>query len=88
MVGAAAPCLLPASRGGGRAIPRGKCCPHLYLAKDDRPDVRPHAPNGATLRSMEKAGDRVWEVFRQESEGDPMVHGGNVRAPDEELALH
>ena len=33
-------------------------------------------------------GDRVWEVFRQESEGDPMIHGGNVRAPDEELALH
>ena len=32
--------------------------------------------------------DRVWEVFRQESEGDPMVHGGSVRAPDEELALH
>jgi len=32
--------------------------------------------------------DRVWEVFRQEAEGDPMVHAGNVRAPDEELALH
>jgi ring-1,2-phenylacetyl-CoA epoxidase subunit PaaB len=33
-------------------------------------------------------GDRVWEVFRQEAEGDPMVHGGSVRAPDEDLALH
>lgn len=32
--------------------------------------------------------DRVWEVFRQEAEGDPMVHSGNVNAPDEELALH
>ena len=32
--------------------------------------------------------DRVWEVFRQEAEGDPMVHGGSVRAPDEELATH
>jgi phenylacetate-CoA oxygenase PaaH subunit len=32
--------------------------------------------------------DLVWEVFRQEAEGDPMVHSGNVRAPDEELALH
>jgi ring-1,2-phenylacetyl-CoA epoxidase subunit PaaB len=32
--------------------------------------------------------DRVWEVFRQESEGDPMVHSGNVSAPDEELAIH
>ena len=32
--------------------------------------------------------ERVWEVFRQEDEGDPMIHGGNVNAPDEELALH
>ncbi|MEO6060050.1 MAG: hypothetical protein ABIQ05_08800, partial [Candidatus Limnocylindria bacterium] len=32
--------------------------------------------------------DRVWEVFRQEAEGDPMIHGGSVRAPDEELATH
>ena len=32
--------------------------------------------------------DRVWEVFRQEAEGDPMVHGGSVKAPDEELATH
>jgi phenylacetate-CoA oxygenase PaaH subunit len=30
----------------------------------------------------------VWEVFRQEAEGDPLVHAGNVNAPDEELALH
>src|SRR2546423_1804140 len=32
--------------------------------------------------------DRVWEVFRQEAEGDPMIHTGNERAPDEELAVH
>jgi len=32
--------------------------------------------------------DRVWEVFRQEGEGDPMIHSGNVNAPDEELAMH
>ena len=32
--------------------------------------------------------DRVWEVFRQEAEGDPLVHGGSVNAPDEELATH
>ena len=32
--------------------------------------------------------ERVWEVFRQEDEGDPMIHAGNVNAPDEELALH
>jgi len=36
----------------------------------------------------QKPLDRVWEVFRQEAEGDPMIHGGNVKAPDEELALH
>ena len=29
-----------------------------------------------------------WEVFRQEKDGDPMRHGGNVMAPDPELALH
>ena len=34
------------------------------------------------------ATDRVWEVFRQEDDGDPMVHAGNVNAPDEDLALH
>ena len=29
-----------------------------------------------------------YEVFRQEKDGDPMRHGGNVMAPDPELALH
>jgi ring-1,2-phenylacetyl-CoA epoxidase subunit PaaB len=29
-----------------------------------------------------------FEVFRQEKDGDPMKHGGNVLAPDPELALH
>jgi phenylacetate-CoA oxygenase PaaH subunit len=47
---------------------------------------------GARYASVVEAGDRphdrVWEVFRQEAEGDPMIHSGNVRAPDEELALH
>ena len=32
--------------------------------------------------------ERIWEVFRQEDDGDPMVHAGNVNAPDEELAMH
>jgi ring-1,2-phenylacetyl-CoA epoxidase subunit PaaB len=32
--------------------------------------------------------NRVWEVFQQAAEGDPLVHGGSVNAPDEELALH
>lgn len=30
----------------------------------------------------------VWEVFRQEKDGDPMRHAGNIRAPDRELAQH
>lgn len=30
----------------------------------------------------------VWEVFRQEKDGDPMRHAGNVRAPDRDLATH
>lgn len=29
-----------------------------------------------------------YEVFRQEKDGDPMRHGGNVLAPDPELAVH
>jgi len=29
-----------------------------------------------------------YEVFRQEKDGEPMRHGGNVMAPDAELALH
>jgi len=29
-----------------------------------------------------------YEVFRQEKDGDPMRHGGNVLAPDPELAIH
>jgi ring-1,2-phenylacetyl-CoA epoxidase subunit PaaB len=29
-----------------------------------------------------------YEVFRQEKEGGPMRHGGNVLAPDAELAMH
>ena len=29
-----------------------------------------------------------YEVFRQEKDGEPMRHGGNVLAPDPELAIH
>ena len=29
-----------------------------------------------------------WEVFQQAKDGDPMRHGGNVLAPDRELAVH
>ena len=30
----------------------------------------------------------VYEVFRQEKDGEPMRHAGNVRAPDIDLATH
>ena len=30
----------------------------------------------------------VYEVFRQERDGEPMRHAGNVTAPDDELAIH
>ena len=36
----------------------------------------------------EGARKDVFEVFRQEKDGDPMRHAGNVTAPDIELATH
>ncbi len=42
-----------------------------------------HAAEGGSPREMQ-----VFEVFRQEREGGPMVHGGNLLAPDPELAAH
>lgn len=39
-------------------------------------------------RLGEGAQPDVFEVFRQEREGDSMRHAGNVRAPDLELAMH
>ncbi len=39
-------------------------------------------------RLGEGAEPDVWEVFRQEKDGDPMRHAGSVRAPDRDLATH
>jgi ring-1,2-phenylacetyl-CoA epoxidase subunit PaaB len=33
-------------------------------------------------------GLEPYEVFRTDKDGDPMVHGGSVMAPDAELAIH
>jgi phenylacetate-CoA oxygenase PaaH subunit len=43
-----------------------------------------------TSRTKTRAGGALepWEVFQQAKEGDPMRHGGNVLAPDAELATH
>jgi ring-1,2-phenylacetyl-CoA epoxidase subunit PaaB len=42
------------------------------------------------LRDQAAAGGalQVYEVFRQEREGGPMQHAGNLLAPDLELASH
>jgi phenylacetate-CoA oxygenase PaaH subunit len=34
------------------------------------------------------AREDIFEVFRQEKDGEPMRHAGNVTAPDKELAMH
>lgn len=45
--------------------------------------------SGASPRASEGPGRlEAWEVFRQEKDGDPMRHAGNVTAPDVELATH
>jgi ring-1,2-phenylacetyl-CoA epoxidase subunit PaaB len=50
------------------------------------------APSEGRIAPDGKLGDgadpEVWEVFRQEKDGDAMRHAGNVRAPDRELAQH
>ena len=35
-----------------------------------------------------EATDLVYEVFRQEKDGDAFRHAGNLLAPDDELAVH
>ena len=50
------------------------------------PQRRPHVDESGRLGAG--ADPDVWEVFRQEKDGDPMRHAGNVRAPDRELAMH
>jgi phenylacetate-CoA oxygenase PaaH subunit len=54
-------------------------------------DTRPAVSEGRVDdagRLGDGADAGVWEVFRQEKEGDAMRHAGNVRAPDRELAVH
>ena len=45
-------------------------------------------PTGDAPITAQSGTLEAWEVFRQEKDGDPMRHGGNVLAPDRELALH
>ena len=55
------------------------------MSEDQRPSEGRVADDG---RLGEGADPTVWEVFRQEKDGDPMRHAGNVRAPDRDLAIH
>jgi phenylacetate-CoA oxygenase PaaH subunit len=41
-----------------------------------------------TAAETAESGLEPFEVFRQETEGDPMRHGGSVMAPDADLAMH
>ncbi|CAN5858378.1 hypothetical protein BH24CHL6_BH24CHL6_07310 [soil metagenome] len=49
-------------------------------------------PSGGRHEEIGKLGEGaradVFEVFRQDKDGDPMRHAGNVVAPDVELATH
>ncbi len=52
--------------------------------------AQPPKPEGRIAeegRLGEGADPDVWEVFRQEKDGDPLRHAGNVRAPDRDLAV-
>ena len=45
------------------------------------------SPRRPSLNPSETALE-PFEVFQQAKDGDPMRHGGNVMAPDSELAMH
>jgi ring-1,2-phenylacetyl-CoA epoxidase subunit PaaB len=57
----------------------------VTVAEESRPSEG-HVDEAGRLG--EGADPGVWEVFRQEKDGDPMRHAGNVRAPDRDLAMH
>ena len=54
------------------------------------PETRPQAEGRAhdVAALGHGAQPDVWEVFRQEKDGEAMRHAGSVRAPDAELAVH
>ncbi|CAN5206057.1 hypothetical protein BH24CHL7_BH24CHL7_05770 [soil metagenome] len=71
------------------------------LSQPGAPDAETAAPTPASPEAQPAAGrhdvagtlgkgarDDLFEVFRQEKDGDPMRHAGNIVAPDIELAIH
>ena len=53
-----------------------------------RTAVRKRGSAGVNARMRRPGGLEPYEVFQQAKDGDPMRHGGNVMAPDAELAMH
>jgi ring-1,2-phenylacetyl-CoA epoxidase subunit PaaB len=58
------------------------------LSTSDNPTPPSEGHVDESGRLGDGADPGVWEVFRQEKDGDPMRHAGNVRAPDRDLAMH
>jgi ring-1,2-phenylacetyl-CoA epoxidase subunit PaaB len=56
------------------------------VTRDEEPPAEGRIVSNGRLGDGAR-GD-VFEVFRQEKDGDPMRHAGNVTAPDVELATH
>jgi ring-1,2-phenylacetyl-CoA epoxidase subunit PaaB len=52
------------------------------------PDATTDITADNPVRSDAASELEPYEVFRQAKEGGPMRHGGNVMAPDAELAMH
>jgi len=70
--------------------PLGQPVPSAGPAAKPKPKPVPSSEGGTDPagRLGEGAQPDIWEVFRQEKDGDPMRHAGNVRAPDRDLATH
>ncbi|MDP8903953.1 MAG: hypothetical protein M3N29_01325 [Chloroflexota bacterium] len=62
------------------------------LNQPGAPPTSPAPPTEGRHETIARLGDGarpdVFEVFRQEKDGDPMRHAGNVVAPDIRLATH
>lgn len=77
---------LPVRREAGRVTPLGQPVPDRGPTAKPAPSSEGRHDDAARLG--EGAEPDVWEVFRQEKDGDQMRHAGNVRAPDRDLATH
>ncbi|HEX3266144.1 MAG TPA: hypothetical protein VHR16_10795 [Candidatus Limnocylindrales bacterium] len=54
----------------------------------ERTQVRERSRAGRNAPIARSVELEAYEVFQQQKDGDPMRHGGNVMAPDPELAMH